>query len=330
MIQELNAILSIPRDFPQIPTPRKDCHIFYVKPNERHKQMVICPEQDCEWLVYMSDLDTCVVEALGVQDHPLWQQRVQEFKEWQKKNSRISKSTKEAWTWEGSNSDKWSTTSTKGSSKRGQSVPVDLSKRTNPEEKGLAWRELDELDTSIEFLFPETSLPCPVDKSIPLPPEKQADYIHWIVRSFKLDHKVDKDPRPPLVHTATWITIRDSLASMLRSTGSLMKDIIVLYVQPNILHFFVLVHKSTEVQANQTGRNSWQPKKFRFYGILGHNLASRICILETYSGGPRIQKIWLLEMYSGGPRIQIFCILGPNMLLGFAAFALHLTFGQWG
>ena len=40
---------------------------------------VICPEQECEWLVYMSDLDACMVEALGVIDHPLWQQRVQEY-----------------------------------------------------------------------------------------------------------------------------------------------------------------------------------------------------------------------------------------------------------
>ena len=159
MIQQLNTILSIPRDFPQIPDPRKDCHVFYAKPDERHKQMVICPEQDCEWLVYMSGQDACMVEALGVQDHPLWQARVQEYNEWQKKNKKSSKSSKEAWTWEESSSSKWSTTSTRGSSKRGQSVPVDLSKRTNPEEKGLAWRELDELDTSIEFLFPDTTLP---------------------------------------------------------------------------------------------------------------------------------------------------------------------------
>ena len=164
--------------------------------NERHKQMVICPEQDCEWLVYMSELDTCMVEALhGCPGSSIVALRVQEFKEWQKKNNKSSKSSKEAWTWEGSSSSKWSTTSTRGSSKRGQSVPVDLSKRTNPEEKSLARRELDELDTSLEFLFPETSLPCPVEKSIPLPPEKKAEYIHWIARSFKLDHRVDKDPR---------------------------------------------------------------------------------------------------------------------------------------
>ena len=86
--------------------------------------------------------------------------RVQEFNEWQKKNRK--RSSKEAWTWEGSSPSKWSTTSTRNTSKRGQSVPVDISKRTDPEEKGLAWRDLDELDTSLECLFPDTTLPCPV------------------------------------------------------------------------------------------------------------------------------------------------------------------------
>ena len=55
MIQKLNDILAVPDGFPAIPIPRKDCHTFYAKPDERHKQYVICPEQDCEWLVYMSD-----------------------------------------------------------------------------------------------------------------------------------------------------------------------------------------------------------------------------------------------------------------------------------
>ena len=74
--------------------------MFYAKPGERHKQMVICPEQDCAWLVYMSDQDKCMVETLGVHGRPLWQQRVQEYNEWQKKNNKSSKSSKEAWTWE--------------------------------------------------------------------------------------------------------------------------------------------------------------------------------------------------------------------------------------
>ena len=99
-----------------------------------------------------------------------------------------------------------------------------------------------------------------------------------------------------------------------------------------LLHVYVAYYTSrvAVLARTQIFRNSWQPKKFRFYSILGHNLASRICILEMYSGGPRIQKIWLLDLYSGGPRIQIFRILGHNMLLGFAAFALNLPFGEWG
>ena len=192
MIQKLNAILAIPKDFPQIPAPRSDCHTFYAKPAERHGQMVICPEQDCEWIAYMHDLDTSMVEALGVHEEHLWIGRVQEYKEWQKKKG--SKSFNKAWTWEGSNSTKWNTTSTKGSSKRGQSVPVDISKRTNPEEKGLEWRMLDEVDTSLDYLFPDSTLPCPIEKNTQLPSEQQEFYIQWICNSLNID-KNCKDPR---------------------------------------------------------------------------------------------------------------------------------------
>ena len=194
MIERLNAILTRTKDFPLIPAPRDDCHLFYAKPGYRHKQMVICPEQDCEWIAYMTDLDTSMVEALDVHEHALWSERFKALQEWQKKANKSSKSSKEPWTWEGSSSDKWSTNSTRGSSKRGQSVPVDLSKRTNPEEKGLNWRQLDEVDTRIEYLFPETSIPCPVEKQLPLPPEQQKVYISWICESFNID-KNCKDPR---------------------------------------------------------------------------------------------------------------------------------------
>ena len=194
MIQQFNSILAKPQGFPPIPAPRDDCHIFYAKPAERHRQMVICPEQDCEWIAYMNDLDTCMVEALGIHEIALWSGRVQDFKEWQAKTTKGSKSSKAPWTWEGSSSEKWSTTSTRGSSKRGQSVPVDISKRTDPEEKGLDWRMLDEIDTSLDYLFPDSTLPCPVDKKLPLPSEQQELYIHWICRSLGID-KNCKDPR---------------------------------------------------------------------------------------------------------------------------------------
>ena len=91
--------------------------------------------------------------------------------------------------------EKWNTTSTKGSSKRGQSVPVDISKRTNPEEKGLDWKTLDEVNTSYDYLFPDSSdHPCPVEKELPLKPEQQELYIHWICRSLSIDRNC-KDPR---------------------------------------------------------------------------------------------------------------------------------------
>ena len=193
MIQQFNSILARPQDFPQIPAPRDDCHIFYARPAERHKQMVICPEQDCEWIAYMTDLDTCMPEALGIHTLAPWSGRVHDFKDWQEK-AKGSKSSQKAWTWEGSSSAKRSTTSTKGSSKRGQSVPVDISKRTNPEEQGLPWRMLDEVDTRPEYLFPDSNLPCPVDKKLQLPSEQQELYIHWICRSLGID-KNCKDPR---------------------------------------------------------------------------------------------------------------------------------------
>ena len=188
MIQQLNSILASTHGFPQIPAPRKDCHTFYAKPAERHKQMVICPEQDCEWVTYMHDVETSMVEALGIHEEQPWFSRLQDFKDWQKQKG--SKSVSKSWTWEGSSSEKWS----KGSSKRGQSVPVDISQRTDPEEKGLAWRTLDEIDTRLEYLFPNSEIPCPVEKNHQLPPEQQENYIKWIRDSLKLE-KHCKDPR---------------------------------------------------------------------------------------------------------------------------------------
>ena len=70
MIAKLNGILAKSEGFPLIPIPRKDCHKLVLPSNKRHKQYVICPEQDCECLVYMSDQNTSMVEAIGLHDHP--------------------------------------------------------------------------------------------------------------------------------------------------------------------------------------------------------------------------------------------------------------------
>ena len=193
MIQKLNDILSKPDGFPQIPVPRTDCHTFYAKSNERHKQYVICPEQDCEWLVYMSDQSTSMVEAIGIGDHPWWRQRVDDFHEWQNKSDRSVKTSKDAWTWEEGSTSKWSTTSTRGSSKRGQSVPVDPSKHPNQEEKGLPWRDIGPMETSHDFLYPDDpAVACPVAKTDQLSPDQQLVYIQWILHIVKLDHKTSR------------------------------------------------------------------------------------------------------------------------------------------
>ena len=137
-----------------------------------------------------------MVEALGIQDHPLWAKRVQDYYGWQKKTNKGSKTSKQSWTWEEGSSSKWSTTSTRGSSKHGQSVPVDISKRTDPEEKGLPWRDLGEINVDKDYLYPDgTAIPCPLEKADQLSPEQQTTYIQWILYSFDLDHKVCKDPR---------------------------------------------------------------------------------------------------------------------------------------
>ena len=57
----------------------------------------MCPEQDCESLVYMSDQNTSMLETLGLHDHPWWQERVEKFYAWFHKSSKTSKA---AWTWE--------------------------------------------------------------------------------------------------------------------------------------------------------------------------------------------------------------------------------------
>ena len=55
------------------------------------------------------------------------------------------------------------------------------------------------------------------------------------------------------VPTATWTTIWDSHASMLGSTRSQKRDIIVLYAQAVMLHSSALLHRSMVVRPSRTG-----------------------------------------------------------------------------
>ena len=68
---------------------------------------------------------------------------------------------------------KWSTT--RGTSKRNQSVPANPADRPNPEEDAFPWRDIGDLDTDPSFLYPDSQgdEECPVPKNDYLNKEHQ-------------------------------------------------------------------------------------------------------------------------------------------------------------
>ena len=153
----------------------------------------MCPEQDCESLVYMSDQNTSMIESIGLHEHPFWKERVEKFYGWFHK---FSKTSKDAWTWEeGQTTSIWS--GTRGSSRRHQSVPINPADRPNPEETPLPWKDIGDLDTSMDHLYPVTPSmeECPVEKVDHLETEQQQPYMRWIEKTLVLDRRTTKDPR---------------------------------------------------------------------------------------------------------------------------------------
>ena len=89
----------------------------------------------------------------------------------------------------------------RGSSKRHQSVPVNPADRPNPEEKPLPWRDIGDLDTNFDFLYPDNPIEeCPVQKVEHLETEQQQPYMRWIERIFNIDRRTILDCT---VHTVT-------------------------------------------------------------------------------------------------------------------------------
>ena len=159
-IEKLKVILRRPTGFPQIPPPRKNCQSMTLPPNKRNGQYVMCPEQDCDALVYHSDQSRSMIDVLGLGQDPFWDGRIKEFYGWYDKSA--SKTGQDAWRWEGKDSQKWSTT--RGASKRNQSAPANPADRTNPQEKAFPWRDLGPIDVTLGFLYPgkPTDPECPV------------------------------------------------------------------------------------------------------------------------------------------------------------------------
>ena len=193
MIQKLNAILSIPKGFPQIPAPRKECRSMTFPLDKRNGQYVMCPEQDCECLVYYGDQSRSMIDVLGLGQDPFWDDRVKDFYGWYSKSA--SKTGQDAWTWEGKDTHKWSTT--RGASKRNQSVPANPADRTDPKEKAVPWRDIGDLNTDPSHLYPgkPTDPECPVPKNDYLRKEDQQLYMQWIEQILDLDRRTSKDPR---------------------------------------------------------------------------------------------------------------------------------------
>ena len=135
-----------------------------------------------------------MIETLGLHRHPFWEERVEKFYQWFNKSA--SKTFKDAWTWEeGKDTSKWSTT--RGASRRNQSVPANPADRPNPEEKAVQWRDIGDLDTSNSFLYPDSQADqeCSVPKHDYFEKEHQQPYMQWIEKTLDLDRRTSKDPR---------------------------------------------------------------------------------------------------------------------------------------
>ena len=194
MFNVLNEVLSKAEGFSNVPETRKECKILSFPANQRHKQYVLCPEQDCENLVYHCDQERSMIEVLKLANMEFWEARVKAFHAWYAKSG--SKTQKEAWTWEGKDSQNWS----RGSSKRPQSVeshpeshPAD---RANPCEQGLQWKDIGEANMEESFLYPNQSSdpPRPVVHQQAMFKEDRQKYMQWI-ETLDLDRRTTTDER---------------------------------------------------------------------------------------------------------------------------------------
>ena len=124
MVETFNATLSQAPDFAKVPDINYSNRICYPKSGE-YSQYKICPETECEELVYAFDQNKSMIEGLGLQDHPLWKQRVEVFKMWYK-----SPWEDDAWNWENKDQDNQRDRRS-GNPKRAFSVPARIAGRVS-------------------------------------------------------------------------------------------------------------------------------------------------------------------------------------------------------
>ena len=134
----------------------------------------MCPEQECECLVYYGDQSRSMIDLLGLGQNPFWDDRVKAFYGWYS---------------EGKDNQKRSTT--RGASKRNQSVSAKPADRTDPNEKGLRWKDIGDLNKDVDYLYSgkETDPEWPVPKNEYLCKEDQQLYMQWIEQILDLDRR---------------------------------------------------------------------------------------------------------------------------------------------
>ena len=130
-------------------------------------------------LSHYGDQNRSMIDVLGLGQEPFWDDRVKDFYGWYSKSA--SKTDKDAWTWEGQDTRKWSTT--RGASKRNQSVPANPADRTNPEEKAFPWRDIGDLNTDLSYLYPGSPQMKSVQfQSERLPQQGESTGLHAVDR----------------------------------------------------------------------------------------------------------------------------------------------------
>ena len=190
LIQVLNGTLSVTEDFVEVPKPRDECRILIFGPKEP-RQYRVCPEQDCEQLVFHFNQQVSVIETLELHEEIELKERAEIFRGWYKY-------TKNTWTRGSSEQSKgW-----KGTSKRASSMPVSLEEsRTNPVKKAFPWKDIGDANVDPDFLYPTSEEhPCPVQQSKKMSKQEASQYLQLIVKVVPGLEKKSKDERVYCAH----------------------------------------------------------------------------------------------------------------------------------
>ena len=191
MLAKLKRALHRRRLMQKFQKARVECRILRLGPKNR-KKYKICPEQDCENLVFNFNQTKSMIGILELEKVPEWIDRIAVFKGWYKYTSN-------GWTWESSEQDKsnWH----RGSSKRSQSVPSKLEERTNPIEQALPLRDIGDANVDPDFLYPASEdKPCPVAQGRKMSKQDANQYV--IQRILSVFPDLDKKSKDPRVYCA--------------------------------------------------------------------------------------------------------------------------------